>query len=447
MRLNNHILTTGALVAVGRVGCGPSAGSQAPSVPHVANPNADVLQFAVGTANIYGTTGLNVVTTFRQPKGALAPGDSAVLVSSPTLTIAGALPATAGAPPSGSDGDSTIDTGPAPSEVGGTNMTSSSQVVGTTTVTTFGQSGGVFGLGIEPFNYNVNGAPDNVAPYPVPVYDATALDPNQIPAAWGGPPAFDLLGNGTSPVGNGGEPGGTAGLSMGLDVFQGVTPVAGGAYSLSVSIPANTGTFTKTASFTLPAVTTLGTFTTPVATQDVANDGGATFAVTLPAGVTEAYVEVADFGPGGTTAASCNGSSAASPVFYTLEVTASGTATLGPAAGPGATPSLCSASQNTTTNTAATNGDQFVVWGIGFDYPAFESSYPNSNGNPAPAILGAGGSDDLTISLAGCYEEATATPTTTGACPAGTLPLLHSRRKGALHLRGGSIMPTSVRRS
>ena len=79
-------------------------------------------------------------------------------------------------------------------------MTSTSQTQGQagTTATTFGQSGGAFGLGIEPFNstvkgdptppgVNSTGTPFQVAPYPVPIYDNTAGDPNQLPAAWGAP--------------------------------------------------------------------------------------------------------------------------------------------------------------------------------------------------------------------------------------------------------------------
>ena len=134
------------------------------------NLGADVLQLAVGTANIYGSpsgpNGLNVVVTYRQPSGALAPGDSAVAVSTPTFSGPAALPGTAG-----STGAlfSTIETGPAPSELGTHSMTGTSQ--SGSTPTTFGRSGGAFGLGIEPFNYNGNGSVDSIAPYKIPLYD------------------------------------------------------------------------------------------------------------------------------------------------------------------------------------------------------------------------------------------------------------------------------------
>ncbi len=42
----------------------------------------------------------------------------------------------------------------------------------------------------------------------------------------------------------------------------------------------------------------------------------------------------------------------------------------------------------------------FNVQTIGFDYPAFEASYPHSLGNPAPPIAGNSGTSDITISKA-----------------------------------------------
>jgi hypothetical protein len=96
-------------------------------------------------------------------------------------------------------------------------------------------------------------------------------------------------------------------------------------------------------------------------------------------------------------------------VYYTLEFTASGTKALPPAIGPGTgagkgSPSLCSAAANTSANSTANggtgtalDGDAFLVQTIGYDYPAYEISYPNSNGNPAPALL-TGSQADITIS-------------------------------------------------
>jgi hypothetical protein len=425
--------------------------------------STNVLQLAVGTATLFGgtsaaTTGLNVVTTYRQGSGNTEPGASGAAVDSPALTLPNALAGPAGTASGvvyGTHADpSTIVTGPASTEIGTDAMTFTGQASSASNPSTFGISGQASGLGLEPFNYDNLGSPDSNVPYPVPIYDAaTGTDPNQLGAAWGGPPAFDLLGTGQSPVGSGIVPGGTAGLSMGLDVFEGVAPAAGGTYSLAVSLPANTGTATTTKSFTLPgSLTQLPAFTAPAPTVDASGDGGASIAVTLPAGVTEAYVEILDFGPGpfgamATPAASCNGSSAGGPVYYTIEVTASGAAALPPTAGPSGTPSLCTSAQNTAANTGtATPGDTFTVQGIGFDYPIYEASYTTStdSGNASPALLGANGEDDITISSAACYFEAAAA-TTAGACPAGTLPLVHVRR-GAAAAHGEKFAPSAVRR-
>jgi len=366
------------------------------------SPNANVLQLSVGTANIYGTTGLNVVETYRQPKGGTHPGDSGALVNSPSLAVpAGSIVAAAGSA-GGPDGLSTIITGPTTAEITANTMTSTSQSTSASTATTFGQSGGAYGIGLEPFNNTVltGDVPWTVVPYPVPVYDGSG-DPNQIPAAWGGPPAFDLLGNGTSPVGSGIVPAGTAGVSEGLNVFAGVNPVANSPYALTVAINGtSSGSFTKTATAQMTSTALLPAITPPTFTPD--GSGGGTFALTFPAGVTEAYIEVYDLGTDTTGAVSCNGASPTTPIIYTLEGTpATGFPALGDAAGPGATPSVCTAAQNAAANGGtATDSDVIAFDAIGFDYPMYEASYPNSLGNPAPTITGASGQSDITISPA-----------------------------------------------
>ncbi len=386
------------LLAFTLTACGASGGSpQAPS--NQANLAANVLQFAVGTANMYGTaTALNVVTTYRQPAGGYRPGASGSLVNSPTLTLPAAIAATAGSP-AAYDACSTAPTGPSSGETGKTTITSTSQTPGSTTVTSFGQSGGVFGYGIEPFNSTgqgdctppsptTTGTPFQVAPYPVPLYaGASAAFTSNAFTPWGGPPAFDLLGNGTSAVGSPIVPSGSAGVPLGIDVFAGVAPTAG-TYTLSLTVPANTGAVTQTANATMPASpTVLGTATAPAATFN--GSGGASFAFTMPAGATEALVEVIDNGNGATN---CNGASSSTPVYYTIKMTASGTATLGNSAGPGAKPSICTAAQN------GGPGDAITTYTIGFDYPFAESEYPASLGSPNPTITGARPTDDITVS-------------------------------------------------
>lgn len=400
------ILTAG-IAAIILGGCS-SSGSNPKAPSTVANISSSVLQMNVGTANLAGTAGTNVAVTYRQAAGQTNPGASAVLVSSPTLTVPAALAGPAGAADSF---NSTIATGPAAAEIGTTSMTSTSQLPNATAVTTFGNDGGAFGLGIEPFNYvapignaGVTGKPANVVPYPVPLYDklggspanGTGTNTNSfIPG--GGPPAFDITGNVAA------TQAGFNGISEGLDVFA--IPPAVGTYALSVAVPGNNGTVTATASAAISSIAPLPLFAPPAAT--LAASGALTLTYVLPAGVTEAYIQVTDFGPtvvqtGGASPAlgtSCVGASLASPVYYTVEVTASGTSTL-PAG------SICNAAANTTATGAASDGDAFTVQGVGFDYPAYEASYPNSLGKPSPTLTGSGASHqaDVTISAATVYN-------------------------------------------
>lgn len=482
--MNNitRLITCGAIAAFALTGCGASGGSNAPAPNTIAPISTNVLQLAAGTVNFQGTTtGLNIVTTYRQSNG-----DSGTLVNSPTLTLPAALPAAGpatgmfntqlGAMGETTDACSTILYGPAANEATTTSMTATSQSPGSTAVTTFGQSGGVYAIGIEPFNStgqgdctpagpSNTGTPFQAQPYPIPVYDAaTGTDPNQIPAGWGGPPAFVLSGsNGASTIGNSDYPsincpqdtvsGGTlhcyAGLSMGIDAFMGVAPVAGGAYSLAVSIPANSGTTTKTATFTMPAaLTTLPTIAAPPAYVPDGNGGG-TFAFVMPAGATEAFLEVIDYGA--HTGASCNGAGTADTnpavgngaagvsngeaIYYTIEATASGTLTLPDTIGPGATPSVCTATQNTTANAGTTDADQIAIQVIAVDYPLYEANPINSAGKQSPTIVGAGGSADMTISPAVCQQAA-------GACT-DALPLLRLRNRG-IHLPNSKTRTSTV---
>ncbi len=100
------------IFTLGLAACSAS-GTNPKSVSSV-NVADNVLQFAVGTANLYGTSvGLNVVATYRQPGNGFKPGDSGTLLNSPKITLPGTLP---GVPGSGAgyDGTSTILAGPRP---------------------------------------------------------------------------------------------------------------------------------------------------------------------------------------------------------------------------------------------------------------------------------------------------------------------------------------------
>jgi len=427
MKLSRGVRIAGLASTLALGAC--SGSGTTPSTPtQQAQPANDVLELSVGTANIFGDlsasganrSGLNVVASYRQPAGSQHTGGSAVLVSTPHLSGPFTLPPTAGSTsPYFTAGDtSTAFYGPGPQEVSSSAMTATPQ--GGSAVTTFGTSGGVFGLGIEPFNY-LDGAPTTNVPYPVPLYDPLAAsstgDPNGF-VAWGGPPAFDLAGNGESVVGSSTEPAGQAGVSEGLDVFEGVT-MRTGAYTLAVQVPANTGTIAASASATLKSTARLPAITP--ANPTLNGNGGGTFDATFPAGVSEAYIQVTDIGPPQTSAttpaAGCNGSvenpalGAITLLYYTIEVTpANPSGALPNGVGPNGAPSLCSAAQNTAANGGTSTGaDQFIVQTIGFDYPLYESSYRNAQTafSPSPQLAGSNGQSDITISSAAAYAAET----------------------------------------
>jgi hypothetical protein len=407
-------LVAAAIAAAMLAGCGANGTSPIPPTNPAPVAN-NVLQFAVGTVNLYGTSeGVNFVITYRQPSSGFNPGDSGALVSTPSLHLPFKI-----AIPMGSsvpyDGTSTAWTGPSGHEKGRDVISSTSQSPNASNVTTFGQSGGAFGIGIEPFNLygpadapypGLINSPFQVAPYPVPLYanglpsgaGANILEP------WGGPPAFDLLGNGQSPVGNSQVPTGQAGLSMGLDIFA-LKPVTG-TYGVNVVVATSSKSFSQNAQAHLDAGKTL-----PAATAStfVANGkGGGTLSVKLPAGVREAYLQVSDYGSSASSSA-CNSSGGSSSVviYYTLLVRHSGTYSLPDSAGPGGTSSICP-------------GDRFTVQTIGFDYPMYEASYPASLHDPKPPILGPRGQDDVTISPADCDVAPNGKGPVTSHC---TLPL------------------------
>lgn len=125
--------------------------------------------------------------------------------------------------------------------------------------------------------------------------------------------------------------------------------------------------------------------------------------VGLAAGIAEGYIEVTDYGPGGapeSSAVNCQGAigTKAFPVYYTIRVVA-GTSSYtlpdnnGPnlASGGGVnkpSPTVCTAAQNSAALGASSPGDSYTVRLIGFDYPMYAASYPNSSGNrhhPFPA--------------------------------------------------------------
>lgn len=446
------------------------------------SPSCSKLQVAVGTANIYGlSTGLNVVSTLRQPNGTSAVGVDTPILTGPFVQTNAAQPADgtnlpdpyttayffAGAPSLGA-GPSLPETLAENPKISGTSQlvhpgtpfcdSKSAPPAGFTqcpagispNTSTFGQSGGVFAMGLAPYNVVANTAQSySYQPYPQPMYDSGASHPLFVP--WGGPPAFDPDGNGmgtrdgliilgTDSFTGYCVPNGCPyflGVGEGVTFFEGVTPQTG-SYSLAVQIGVISSSGSKQistidASAQLNSLTILPTLTAPLVTPDAGGDGGATFNAVLPAGVTEALVQIVDYGPGGGplngggTAPNCQGPKGTSfaPVYYTIVVRSSGAFALGAkngpnnlANGPGSltpTPSICTAVQNN--NVVQVNaGDNFTVQMIGFDYPDYEAalSLTKPSVPQAPTITGSGGQSDITISLAAeeDYPGYTATPLT-----------------------------------
>ncbi len=403
--------------------CG--GGAVEPAVTAVVNPvspSYSHLQFVVGTANIAGTPGLNTMVTLRQANGL-----SAVGYSTPTIAWDGNF---VNSPAASLDG-------PTPNIDDGTKHISGTLAAAlgsSAPVSTFGQgagSWGAFGYGLYPANSGAGNVNSTIV-YPcLPVYSAYAAGYSGFPVAnacssgayfIGGPPAFPEIQNGS---GNAGQ----LGATLGFTPFLGLQPAPNTAtgvakFSLTLQVPTgfsgNTATFGQlAATATLSAFTPLGTFATPTFTPD--NAGGGTFAYALPSGVSEAYLFLVNLGPDGTgSTPNCNYGSP--PYYYTIHVTRSSGSSatlpdnLGPAPAVGtlganeSTATLCSSAQNSAIDGPGTSADQYIVYATGFDYPAYASSYPNSNGNATPAIAGPNGQADITISAI----SATATyPTST----------------------------------
>jgi len=404
--------------------CSGNTGATPPPVKNPVNPvspSYSKLQFAVGTANIAGTPGLNTVVTLRQPGGL-----SAVGYSTPAITWDGNFT---------NMGATTLDgstpNGPAPNVDDNLKQITGTLPVtlGTTApVSTFGQgtgSWGAFGLGFYP----ANSGPGNVnstITYPcLPEYGSFGSAPIAGPGCTGGgalyiggPPAFPEVQNGSGLAGQNGA-------TFGFTPFLGVTPAPNpstgtSVFTLKVQVPTgfsgSTPTYgSLTATSTMTGFAPLGTFAMPTLTP--LSSGGATIAYALPAGVTEAYLLVVNLGPAGDgSAPNCN--FGASTFYYTVHVTATSPnpVGLGYNGGPNdpgnnlaptpvvgslpagkSTKTFCSAADNMAA-TGSAMADQYVVYAVGFDYPAYGMSYPTSSGNQAPPIAGTNGQADLTMS-------------------------------------------------
>lgn len=382
-----RMIRGGAVIAVA-VLAACSSGATAPPTPTQANLKQNVLQFAVGTATLPGgVTGMNVLTTFRQPNGL-----SATLLNQPVVT--GPFTMSVAASATVNSYGATIGTGPSSAEIKGTApgcTAGSACIAGSPQVppgspasaivpTTFGEGGGVFSTGFAPFNSNTSGSNYGAyTPFAIPYY-AGKRGATIVPL--GGPPAYDPAGSGKG-TRTGSFSSNVLGVDMGISVFQGVTPSAG-TYTLTALIPTTSGSPSFSATTSLGAVTPLAPITAPVLT--IPGDGTATVAYTLPGGVTGAYVQVVDAG-------GCNGTT-----YYTQWVTASGTFSITNATAPqGATHAICTLADNVKASAATGTADETPVLAevIGFDYNhyaltdngALNATYPQKPALPAKADI------------------------------------------------------------
>jgi hypothetical protein len=447
-RLIAAAATAGLLL--GGCGGGGNGSSGIPSTTSVNPTSVGKLSFAVGTANIQGTTtALNVVTTYRTASGVGASLTNTPTISGPSPFFVGVTPSGEGA---GADAYSTV---PAPGATPvplitpgpGVLDTSSGTITGTpqtipyganvpTESSTFGQSGGVFSQGLAPGNeYVSTNRAFSYEPYNIDVYE-TVFSSNSDPAAipWGGPPSFDPnadgmgLRDGLSTLKYG-----VIGIPEGFTAFTGVTPTTGN-YTMNLSVPTGhngstptfatvTGTAAITSTAVLPALDPTLLAFTPDA------NGGATY--TIPAsyftgGIKEVYIQVVDLGDGGTN---CQGTygPAFAPDYYTVVATAPGTNiqfpdTDGPntAVGTGPTTltpseSICTATANTLANGGTpTPGDTYEVMVIALDYDAFGNTFISTSKPPAQVATWNGTQADISVST-----------TATGVSPA--VPALTKR--------------------
>jgi hypothetical protein len=425
---------TRLLMAIAGVGllsaCTAGQGAVEPPVTvaaggNITSPSYSSLQFSAGVANIAGQIGVNIATTLRQPNGLSALGSDA-----PSITWDGAF-VNAGA------GTGSIDAGKA--QYSGTlppNPAGSS----TAPVSTFGTTWGIFDVGLLPANSSATGT--TISSPCTPFSNGSKYKPTLTAAnlgagegacsvgaqIYGGPPAFPNV--------RGAALTGQIGAFLGINAFMGETPAVNAStgqlkFTLNVSIPTSPVSSLPAATATVKNVgaTAIGTWTTPP-TFTTDGSGGGLISYTLPAGVTEAYLVVIDWGPDPGNSPNCN-YGGSPPFYYTLEVTAASPNpiqlpdSLGAVPPVGSLPtgksthSICTSADNTAaaaagipiTNNGGTAvaagspsvGDQVQVIGIGFDYPAYEAMNAAGLKLQTPTLVGANGQSDLTMSDLSAY--------------------------------------------
>jgi hypothetical protein len=349
------------------------------------------LGFAVGTARIadpyHSAVGLNVVATFRAPGG-----QDATLANTPTLSG-----------PANFNGSNSV-SGALPTDVAAAaNSAHPSPPPGA-----FGELIGVFGYGFAPLNlvdattnaivYSNACQGDflrgvgtfNELPLPLDYNTCASTDPFESWQWYGGPPAWP------SPVGYG-IPVGFSGYPFGFMDFDDVAP-APGQYTLTVQWldnPAGTQYDSASAVANLSSAPALPAMPAPSLT--VNNDGSGTLLVNVPHGVKEAIIDI------GTTYCYTPPSPLQDGVlhYYSVVTKQTGpqsltlTNDLGPPDASGKpTHTFCTASDE------ASPGynhipQTYELAAVGFDYPAYEASYPQSTA-VQPVIANSAGQADIT---------------------------------------------------
>ena len=368
-----------AIAVVLLAGCGSTSGNSfVPSQTSTNLSNVGKLQFAVGTARLAdGTTGLNVVATFRQSNGL-----SATLVNTPTIQA-----------PSGFRVPNPIPV-PSPNGYGGpgsdaetSSITSSPQNASSPPPTTFGVTGGVFASGIEPFNTVPGGvafypgSPPSNAPTPsygepfyTTKYDANGTMPQPFLL---GPPSVPFFNDGT-------YPGGFAGYQSGFNAFE-AAPITG-QYTFSVVVSAqNVQSATYTATAMLSSTAILPPLPQPAFTED--GKGGGTATIVAGPGLTETIIYVVD--------------TKAGLYFSSGPLKGSGTLSFSLPDSLGVCAVKVTGCQDNSSESAPSiaTGDTYLVYAAGFDYPQFEAEPPGNN-QELPTIVNAKGQADLTLSPA-----------------------------------------------
>jgi hypothetical protein len=389
-------------------GCGTGQVGQLPA-QSTTDPSSFQLGFAMGTARIANPSGgsvvgLNAVATFRQPGG-----QNATLANTPSLTG----PATFGKNVDGTPNHTLA--GPRPSDIVAAAASGGQEPEGV-----LGSLIGVYGYGFAPLNlvavqpnetvYGKQPCDGFESPSLISTsirYDALQLPLDLVasclqtqnsfePIQWyGGPPAWPSAQGYGIPTGDPTSGEYFHGYPLGFMDFDDVAP-ASGQYTLNVAFAVGAS---GTQYDNVQAVATLnGSLVLPpiaTPTLTINTDGSANVLLNVPVGIKEAIVEIAtDY---------CQEQTIANAVshYYSILTTQTGTQSLtltnnlGPPDADGRpTDTFCTAADDAK---SGVGNHRYSIAVVGFDYPAYEASYPQSTAT-LPTIANSAGQADITTS-------------------------------------------------